>query len=348
MYKRQLIALLVVWTFLTAALSPERFLSLRSLRSEWIVLTYFVFAWGIGSVTDVKLILRILAIASSIVAITGILQHITGVDWIKHKPIEAWHGTYIAIGLLGHHITFGVFYSWIFILCFAHSLRNTTQRWNMIWTGCSILSGLAVVYSYSRAAWLGTVVGIGVAVVLNHLRLTRRAILVLAVLAVAIFAEGQIILRARSVIPGEEMTKADRTRIQLIETSLKMIKDRPLIGLGPGTFSAEFEKYKVPGDYSTTCHPHNDILNFAVRSGIPGSVLFAIIIALALRKTASLAKLRLDTTHIGIALCAGLASIVASGLFQCNFTDSEVAIQAWMIIGLSGLLSGAQINRASQ
>jgi hypothetical protein len=39
-----------------------------------------------------------------------------------------------------------------------------------------------------------------------------------------------------------------------------------------------------------------------------------------------------------LALATGLITIMISGFFQCNLTDSEIAIQAWFIMGAIGML----------
>jgi O-antigen ligase len=101
----------------------------------------------------------------------------------------------------------------------------------------------------------------------------------------------------------------------------------------------EFEEFKVPGEYSTTCHPHNDYVSFAVHSGIVGLAILTGVLVSALAYGVRLYRRSADPVAKTclLALVAGMTSIMVSGLFQCNLTDSEIGVQAWLIIGAIGM-----------
>jgi O-antigen ligase len=110
---------------------------------------------------------------------------------------------------------------------------------------------------------------------------------------------------------------------------------------------AEFDAFKVPGEYRTTCHAHNDFVNFAVHTGLPGLALLGLTLVTAIRK--GLSNYVRTSPGAGrwvpAALLAGLVAILVSGLFQCNLTDSEIAIQAWLIIGSIALLARLSMSQ---
>jgi O-antigen ligase len=330
----------LAWEFITVLTSPERSMSLKAYRSEWLVLTYFLVSLGTERTAHLERVLKTLAVAASLLATYGIIQHFTGIDYIKHKELAGWYGRFMSIGLLGHHITFGIFYAWIFALTLAFASMSHRLRSGLTWAGLSCLASVAVLYSYSRGAWLSAVSAFLVVAVMKRLRLGYAVLLVVVVTITVTLSEPPFLQRA-TVATQETMMAEDMTRILLLRTAFNMIADNPVFGLGPGTFMAEFDAYKVPGDYSTTCHPHNDFVNSAVRSGILGTVLFVTILILSLRIGLGLYRNSTDPAvkRLAVGLVAGLVALTASSMFQCSFGDSEIAIQAWFIIGsLAALL----------
>ncbi|MFH1313151.1 MAG: O-antigen ligase family protein [Candidatus Eisenbacteria bacterium] len=336
-----LVAALLVWVFITALTSPHRLTSLKAFRSEWLVLTYFLISFGIESSGQLRRIFRLLAIVASVLAIYGIIQHFTGVDYIKHKHVHAWRHTYKALGLLGHHITFGIFYAWVFSISLSFLVFiSGNLRSKITWTVLTCLPALAVLYSFSRAAWLGATFSLLAIAALKRFRVGYLVLVVLAVVVVAVILEPSAIERATVPTGGEQASRSDATRVLLLKTSFRMIRARPVFGIGPGTFTAEFDDFKVPGDYSTTCHPHNDFVNYAVTSGLIGLAIMVAIVITALRAALEVYGGARDsvTRTLAAAACGGIVVIVVSGFFQCNLTDSEIAVQAWLIVGTLGLL----------
>jgi putative inorganic carbon (HCO3(-)) transporter len=330
----------LAWELLTALLSNYRSISLAAYRSEWLVLTYFLVSFAVESSLRLQRILKMLALAAAVVAIYGIVQHFTGVDYIKHKTVHTWDGTYKAMGLLGHHITFGIFYSWVFSVSLAFLVFiGKDLRSRLLWTAVTCLCALAVLYSYSRAAWIGCFASLTAIAVLKRFRLGYLVLVVIVVVAVAVAFEPGAVRRAVGFTGGEPASKGDATRVLLLRTSLRMIESYPVFGIGPGTFTAEFNNFKVPGEYSTTCHAHNDYVSYAVHTGITGLAILIILLVAALAGAVRLYWLTTDriVRTCLLAMVAGLTAILASGLFQCNLTDSEIGIQAWLIIGSIGM-----------
>ncbi len=335
-----MVASLLIWELVTALLSPHRSISVKAYRSQWLVLTYFLVSFGMEYTRRLQRILKLLAVAAAVVAIYGIIQHFTGVDYIKNKTVYTWNGIYKAMGLLGHHITFGIFYSWVFSISLAFLVfAGKDLRSRVFWTAITCLCALAVLYSYSRAAWLGCVGSFATIGVLRRLRLGYFVLAVIAVVTVAVAFEPGAVQRAAGFTAGEQASRGDATRVLLLRTSLRMIQRYPVFGIGPGAFTAEFENFKVPGEYSTTCHAHNDYVNFAVHSGIPALAILIILLASALSGVVRLYGTSTDQAAQAclLALGGGLTAILISGLFQCNLTDSEIGIQAWLIIGSIGM-----------
>ncbi len=117
----------------------------------------------------------------------------------------------------------------------------------------------------------------------------RRAIMAMGVLIVAallLFALGYMrpagpgrvprnLLDQLDIAPHKRQPALERgaqslhTRLAFWNAALKITRDHPLLGSGPGTFGILYPNYKKPEDLSTRL-VHNSYLQMATESGVPG------------------------------------------------------------------------------
>ena len=62
-------------------------------------------------------------------------------------------------------------------------------------------------------------------------------------------------------------------RVGYWQASLRMVKEGPVLGSGPGTFGSRFARYKLPSTMETQ-HAHNNFLEIWVETGIFGLLFF--------------------------------------------------------------------------
>jgi O-antigen ligase len=68
-------------------------------------------------------------------------------------------------------------------------------------------------------------------------------------------------------------------RLYIWNSSFKLIKENPILGVGNGNFAVEYAK-NLPPDVEARkkhVHAHNDLLNFAAIFGLPGMILYLLI-----------------------------------------------------------------------
>jgi (heptosyl)LPS beta-1,4-glucosyltransferase len=138
-------------------------------------------------------------------------------------------------------------------------------------------------------------------------------------------------------------------RLYIWQQSLDMVAGEPLFGVGPGNFSAEYHDRagESLGKTYYYSHAHNDFIQAAARSGIPGLLTFAFLWLTALglmwKAKESLAD---DPARRGAVLAAFLASIVflASSMTEATFADEEVRALLMLIwaIGLASWYKAAR------
>jgi len=309
---------LAAWTLVSSAFSMD---PLESFKRDRQLLLYLIVPIAMRLARG----RRAMATADTIItlgaagALVGIVQYAAlGYDVLQHRP----HG------LLGHYMTYsGVL---MLVLCVAAAQLVYRER-GWIWPAVAVPAlFVALVTTYSRNAWVGTLLAIGVLLVLRRAwKLLIAVPVFIAILAVV--APSGIRHRALSAFDLNDATNRDR--IAMLKSGKAMIADHPWTGVGPNMVPrAYIEKYKTPdavdpvdkpGD--TRAHLHNVPVQLAAERGLPALAAWLWFIVVAVRDL--LREFRRGRAR---ALAAGaLAAVVAAlaaGLFEHNFGDSEFLI----------------------
>jgi O-antigen ligase len=168
-------------------------------------------------------------------------------------------------------------FGWFWRICFAYALP---------------LFGLLIYQTQSRAGLLGSVAAFGATVLLMVLRKSRRAFYI-ALLVVPLLGAGVVgglwagsaMFRTRMqpvvkfvglVVSGKGIDEnfIDFRPLTWLDT-IKMIKDRPAFGFGPGNYALTYEDYRqrCQAVRIETVHPHNEYLELLAEYGLVGGVL---------------------------------------------------------------------------
>ena len=208
---------------------------------------------------------------------TGIIGSYTAVTWmLQSGGVE--QGDYSrAVGIFGSPNALGGFLALAIppILALAGSENLWWKRLLGYLLLTAAMVGLAL--TYSRGAWIATAVGL-----LVLLPLVRRGWLAvgLALLAAMVAAGGDVLVRATSVAaPGSDT--AYTSRVEIWQTSLRLLAEHPLRGVGLGNFELAYGDSMQPNLAllaDTLLIPeeaHNLFLNLAVEVGLVGAGAFA-------------------------------------------------------------------------
>jgi O-antigen ligase len=189
---------------------------------------------------------------------------------------------------------------------------------------------VALALTLGRSAWIGASAGVAVLFALKDLRLT--ALLPVLVFVLFVVAPGTVTSRARSIFDVQDPTNQDR--LAMIEIGAKIIRDHPLTGVGPNMIPRVYEQYRP--DYAvnaTNPHLHNVPLQIGAERGVPA--LFVWIWFIAALAVAHVRLFRSLSDRVSAA--AGLAAVVAmlaAGLFEYNFGDSEFLMLFLVLVTL--------------
>jgi O-antigen ligase len=241
-------------------------------------------------------------------------------------------------GTLTHYMT----YSGVLMLaiCVATSRLVFGTR-DRIWPAL-IMPALvvALALTFTRNAWIGGCVAVGLLFVLKDFRLTALLPVVLAALFVV--APDGLVNRLTSTFDAQD--PANQDRFAMIEIGARIVADRPLTGVGPNMVPVVYDQYRP--DYAVNIvnpHLHNVALQIAAERGLPALaawVWFVIALVVSLfrmfrQAPGSVRRGDPDQQRVlSAAALASTAAMLAAGLFEYNFGDSEFLMLFLVLITL--------------
>lgn len=213
-----------------------------------------------------------------------IVSIVTVFDTLKGVGIEqtAEGANRIRIeSLLENSNNLGAFFILFIFPLIILSIYEKEKRKKYLYIIVSFLCLFNIIVSYSRNAWMAFGVGCLLIIFIHNKKLI-----------VPFFAISSIAL----LVPKISMRFAEFndfnqniTRIKLWKTTLLMIKDHLLLGVGVGNFSYEYDKYvkmykELKYSYYQVFHPHNVFLQVQSELGIIGSILTITLIVFIIKK----------------------------------------------------------------
>jgi len=130
-------------------------------------------------------------------------------------------------------------------------------------------------------------------------------------------------------------------RIRLWKTSLEIIRDYPLFGIGERNFR-EVAKQYIGHSLITMSHAHNAFLHFALTHGL---IAFSVLVALIVKLLYDTLPGALRREPIAFAAISVLIVFLLEGLTENTIGDSEVAMLFYFLMGtFCGTLYRKNIN----
>jgi len=293
-----------------------------------VPLTYRLFR-GPRALLAVDVIITIGALSAT----WGIVQYlILNFDHLGRRPA----------GALGHYMT----YSGLLMLvaCAAVS-RIMFAKHHRAWAALVLPAlVLALLFTFTRSAWVGACVGIGLLFLLRDFRLL--ALLPVAFGAFLAFAPSELTTRLYSTFSLTDPSNVDR--VAMMKSGFRIIKDDPLTGVGPNMIIEVYPHYRDRTAVNQlNPHLHNVPLQIAAERGVPALAVWIWFIATLVRDF-----LRRRTSAWPSLSNGGLAAIgamLAAGLFEYNFGDSEFLMLFLVLVTLPyAAEAGAGAPEASQ
>jgi putative inorganic carbon (HCO3(-)) transporter len=333
------IALLVVLAAISTLFAPDRWLSFYNyyhLLGRYVLLYYLVVN-NIHTLDQLKRLVQAVLLAAGIVAAYGFYQYIVGMDisaleWVDDEQFPLLKVR--VFSTLENPNLLAGFLVAIMALTAGLGLNADSTRGKLAFFALVTALGACLVLTYSRGAWL-SVLAVTAAYGVLYSRKTFWLLLFVPVVLVA----GHSMLMERLMSIWNPTDTSATLRIALWESTLAMIADKPLFGIGWGAYWQVYPEYDFfINDPSTTIfHAHNTYLHIAAEIGVPGLAAFLTVmvgharLALAVAETAT-------NRWVGGLMLGVLAAII--GLAVNGFTDHvmfnpQVAMLFWLLCALT-------------
>jgi putative inorganic carbon (hco3(-)) transporter len=306
------------WTLVSAAASydpREGFSDSRQLLLLLIVPAVYRLARGPRALRVADVIITVGALS----ALAGIIQYgIFNFDHLGRRPQ----------GAMGHYMTYS---GLLMLVIIAGAARLMFRRSDRIWTALVMPALLvALGLTLTRGAWVGAFLGLAVLFALRDFRML--AILPVVAAAFVIVAPAAVTDRMYSMFDIND--PSNRDRVAMARSGVRMVQDHPFTGVGPNMVPRVYEQYRVPSAVNpTTPHLHNVPLQIAAERGLPALAAWLWFLIVAARGLWHRFR-RSEMPSLAAAGLGGLVAMLAAGMFEHNFGDSEFHMLLLVILTL--------------
>jgi O-antigen ligase len=274
------LGLFLVWTLLSLAFSPDPRGGLPQVNKMFVFVTMLTVYSSIRSVRQSRYLVWAWVGVGSVTAALGVFQFVR--KWFQalaqHRDFYSFYVDQRITGFQNHWMTFSGQQLYLLVMVAAFLLFGPyVKKWLWIWLPCALMTGMALLLSDTRSAWVAAVVA-GIYLLWNW---KRWAVVAMPVfLAVTLLVSpAPIRQRAYSVFHPDERTDSNTFRKIVWRTGWEMIKAHPVFGLGPEEISKDrnFNAY-LPKDIPRPLpsgfykHLHSIYIHYAAERGIPAAL----------------------------------------------------------------------------
>lgn len=350
------IALYIVfgWMFITSLTSSYPIVSFKHLLSQlWFVIPfYFLGTQLFRNKKRLRTFVWLYLISLLIIIGYTIVQHAQNswtqkaAHWVMY-PFYNDHTAYAAVIALFIPISLTLATS---------SNASKNERW-VAWIFTLVLF-IAIILSYTRAAWLSLIVALGVYIIVK-LRIKFHTVLMLGIAALAVFLtfRTDIMMKLEKnrqdsatdfnkhiqSISNISTDASNLERINRWNSAFRMWRERPVLGWGPGTYQfnyAPFQKSNEMTIISTNAgdmgNAHSEYIGPLAEQGVPGMA-FMILLVIVIFYTGFRFYSRSDNAinkkwALGILL--GLITYFIHGTLN-NFLDTDkLSVPVWGFVAM--------------
>jgi O-antigen ligase len=340
----------LLWATITTLTSTHRMISIESLISIAAAIVLFLIVWFVAP--RIRLIaIDLLAPAAAINAVLVTLQEYSIYNPFKtHQNLTAHLGATAFIGnpnIVGSYLALVA----VILVAAAIAVRGLRRAWYIL--GALLAIG-GVLVSDTETAVVALAAGLGlVAIGSSWKRAIALGIVLIAILGAGVALRIPVItdllaLPQRIAKDGLEVALSGRVAPALV--ALKMTRDHPLTGTGPGTYGFQFmpERSRLAAESHGRItlglgvnfgEVHNDHLQLLAEGGIPAYLLFlaamATLILIARRARGDGEDLRWRFVRTLAIPLAGAIFVLCLAQFPL-----QVAVTRHLIITMAALIAG--------
>jgi O-antigen ligase len=349
------IILNLTWIAITAVTSELPVVSFKFLLSRlWFVLVmYFMINQLFRDERYIKKFMAAYLVGLVVAIVYTIITHAShgfneeAGHWVMW-PFFKDHTSYGAI--------LALFFPTVVFLFFNEPKKSV---WKMLFLGLLGLFTIAVILSYTRAAWVSLLGALGVWVLIK-LRIDYKVVIagILLLLGAYFGFEDQILHRLEKnrqdssdnltehvqSITNISSDASNLERLNRWNSALRMFEAKPILGHGPGTYMFEYAKYQKSSDKTIIStnqgdggNAHSEYLGPLSEQGIPGA-LFTLIVFILSLTTGIRIYYKLDHNRflkgLTLSIVLGLVTYYLHGILN-NYLDTDKAsVPIWGMMSI--------------
>jgi O-antigen ligase len=243
-------------------------------------------------------------------------------------------------GMAGHPLTYGGQATLLAAVAIAVLLRGPDRRSRVAAGAFLMLLTPALLGSYTRSAWIATLVA--ACVILARTKARWIPVLGAAALAALFLLPGGYRQRAFSAFDSKSIWNVER--VHLWDAGMRMFRDHPVTGVGLQDLHPLLERYRSPDAHERHGHLHSVPVQVAATMGVVGLVALAFLLLGLYRTAGHRWREPLPRSDLGSALrlaaVAALTAFVVAGLFEWNLGDEELVDFLCVLTGMGYAASG--------
>jgi len=281
-----------------------------------------------------KALLITLFSSLSLVILAGIMLYSQGI-YFPQTPQRIWAS-------FGHPNGIGAVLVLLIPFAFVLIISPVTRWIRTAAVGLTLLLGTGIYLSFSRTAWVSLLVGLGILTLFRKGKLIFLASIILLVILLVwglnVGPQSYWKERIKSFTTWRSDPNVEK-RLIYSGAAIRMIRERPVIGYGPGygifmrLYQDKFKEVDT-GEFATA--PHNYYLSLTISTGILGLLAFGWLIFRTFRLSRK--EIRESDSRFTVcfsqALIAGLAGFLLGSLADDPLLNERISFIFWIFIGL--------------
>ncbi len=344
--------LFVLMGFLSIFDSPQKAFSFYNwyhLVGVYVII-YYLSAEFLNEKERFKMLFYALALGSIVVIAYAFYQYLVGISTVSEHWVDTSAFPTMKLRLYSLWENPNLFAGYLDVgMSMALGIGVMVKgRLRLICAAFFAAMGACLVLTYARGALISIAFMLVVYAVLYNRKLLVPLILVGAVL---LLADHTLFMRMDSLLKGGDTST--QLRIALWESTLAMIMDHPLLGIGWGAYYFVYPLYDfyMQGHFIKIVHAHNMYLNIAAEIGLIGFGAYMYCFFSTLWRALRNFRYVEEDFLRGILLGCGLAlvSLAVNGLTDYVLFNTELSLLYWLLCGLvAALLRLPSVQKARE
>lgn len=346
------------WILLTTFTSSMPLVSLKFfIARTWYIIVFYFFASRLFQSTEsIKRFWSVLLYAAAAVVLFVVARHSTfgftrdSVTTVI-QPFFWIHGVYAA--MVAYFMPIMLVF---FIEGKALSFSPLRRSFFLFF---SVLFAFAVVYSYTRAAWLSILAAmVALLVILIKVKpVWIYSVSIVAVLGLSYY-QGDILMKLSRNKTGSNSKNMEKhlqsatnikndpsnlERLNRWSCAYRMYQDKPVFGFGPGTYMFQYAPYQlsyqktvISTNFGTLGHAHSEFLGPLAEGGLISMLSWLLIFIYACIRALWLsyyAKSR-EIKALAMALLLGFLTYFVHGFLNSYFDYDKIAVPFWATLSI--------------